>query len=151
GNLLLRWTYGARFSDLSPFRAIRRDTLERFGMCDLTYGWNLEMLMRVAAANLRAREVPVGQRRRRGGQSKVSGNVIAGIKAACVMGAKFVRLSMHLRNERRRGTAGLIPPSSELHLRSFSLSDIQDVPAQPGIKSKTAAGALDEPSRIPRR
>ena len=102
GNLLLRWTYGARFSDLSPFRAIRRDTLERLGMCDLTYGWNLEMLMRVAAANLRAREVPVGQRRRTGGQSKVSGNVIAGIKAACVMGATFVRLAIHLRNERRR-------------------------------------------------
>ena len=32
GRLLLRLVYGARFSDLSPFRAIRRDVLDRLGM-----------------------------------------------------------------------------------------------------------------------
>ena len=67
GRLLLRLVYGARFSDLSPFRAIRRDVLDRLGMSDMTYGWNLEMLMRVAAAGLPTREIPVGQRRRLGG------------------------------------------------------------------------------------
>jgi glycosyltransferase involved in cell wall biosynthesis len=100
GSLLLRIVYGARFSDLSPFRAIRRDALQRLGMSDMSYGWNLEMLMRIAAAGLPALEVPVGQRRRIGGVSKVSGNFIAGIKAAGTMAATFVRLALRLRRQR---------------------------------------------------
>jgi len=95
-GLLLRLVYGARFSDLSPFRAIRRDVLDRLGMSDMTYGWNLEMLMRVAAANLPAREIAVGQRCRVGGVSKVSGNLIAGTNAACSMAATFIRLAFRL-------------------------------------------------------
>ena len=67
GGLLLRLVYGASFTDLSPFRAIRRDELRRLGMKEETYGWNLEMLMRVAAARLPALEIAVGQRRRIGG------------------------------------------------------------------------------------
>src|SRR6516162_3846991 len=78
GGLLLRLAYGAGFTDLSPFRAIRRDALTRLGMKEETYGWNLEMLMRVAAARLPSREIAVGQRCRIGGVSKVSGNFIAG-------------------------------------------------------------------------
>ncbi len=101
GSLLLRIVYGARFSDLSPFRAIRRDALEDLGMSDMTYGWNLEMLMRVAAADLPALEIPVGHRRRVGGVSNVSGNFIPGVKAACTMAATFVRLALHLRRQRR--------------------------------------------------
>ncbi|MGB7938939.1 MAG: glycosyltransferase family 2 protein, partial [Pseudolabrys sp.] len=46
GRLLLRLAYGSSFTDLSPFRAIRRDVLDRLGMSEMTYGWNLEMLMR---------------------------------------------------------------------------------------------------------
>jgi glycosyltransferase involved in cell wall biosynthesis len=101
GSLLLRLLYGSHFSDLSPFRAIRRDALERLGMSDMTFGWNLEMQMRIAAASLAAAEVPVGQQRRIGGVSKVSGNLIAGIKAACTMAATFVRLAARLRRQRR--------------------------------------------------
>ena len=97
GSTLLRLTYGARYSDLSPFRAIRRDALERLGMRDLSYGWNLEMLMRVAASDLRAGEIPVGQRRRVGGQSKVSGNLTAGIAAGWVLAVTFLRLAVSLR------------------------------------------------------
>jgi glycosyltransferase involved in cell wall biosynthesis len=101
GGLLLRMIYGARFSDLSPFRAIRSDVLRRLGMRDTTYGWNLEMLMRVAASGLPALEIPVGQRRRIGGVSKVSGNFAAGIRAAAVLAVIFVRLALSLRHERR--------------------------------------------------
>jgi hypothetical protein len=101
GSLLLRLVYGAHFSDLSPFRAIRREALERLGTRDTGYGWNLEMLMRVAAAGLPALEVPVGQRRRIGGVSKVSGNLMAGMRAACTMAALFVRLALRLRRQRR--------------------------------------------------
>jgi glycosyltransferase involved in cell wall biosynthesis len=99
GRLLLRLVYGARFSDLSPFRAIRRDVLDRLGMTDMKYGWNLEMLMRVAAADLPAQEIAVGQRRRVGGVSKVSGNFIVGINAAYSMAATFVRLALRLRRQ----------------------------------------------------
>ncbi len=66
-------------------------------MRETTYGWNLEMLMRVAAAGLRYVEIPVGQRRRVGGVSKVSGNPAAGIKAAWNIATTFVRLALSLR------------------------------------------------------
>jgi glycosyltransferase involved in cell wall biosynthesis len=98
-GLLLRLVYGARFTDMSPFRAIRRGALERLGMQETTYGWNLEMLMRVAAARLPALEIAVGHRRRAGGVSKVSGNFIGGIKAAWTITATFLRLALTLRRE----------------------------------------------------
>jgi hypothetical protein len=71
--------------------------LDRLGMSDMTYGWNLEMLMRVAAARLPACEIAVGQRRRLGGASKVSGNFTAGLKAAQAMMATFIQLALRLR------------------------------------------------------
>jgi glycosyltransferase involved in cell wall biosynthesis len=100
GRLLLRLVYGANFTDLSPFRAIRRDEFRRLGMKEETYGWNLEMLMRVAAARLPALEIAVGQRRRIGGVSKVSGNLVAGIKAAWSISMTFIRLALELRHQK---------------------------------------------------
>jgi glycosyltransferase involved in cell wall biosynthesis len=97
GRLLLRFVYGASFTDLSPFRAIRRDELRRLGMKEQTYGWNLEMLMRVAATRLPAMEIAVGQRCRIGGVSKVSGNLITSVKAAWSISTTFVRLALELR------------------------------------------------------
>jgi hypothetical protein len=58
--------------------------------------------MRVVAAGLPAMEIPVGQRRRVGGESKVSGNFAAGIKAGVVLALTFIRLALSLRRERRR-------------------------------------------------
>lgn len=100
-GVLLRFVYGARFTDMSPFRAIRREVLDRLGMSETTYGWNLEMLMRVAAAGLASTEISVGQRRRAGGVSKVSGNLTAGLKAAWIITATFLRLAISLRRDRR--------------------------------------------------
>ncbi|SEU08459.1 glycosyltransferase family 2 protein [Hymenobacter actinosclerus] len=71
---LLRWFYGARFTDLGPFRAIRREALQRIGMQDTTYGWTVEMQLKAAKLQLRSVEVPVRYRRRIG-ISKVSGTV----------------------------------------------------------------------------
>jgi glycosyltransferase involved in cell wall biosynthesis len=99
-GLLLRLVYGVRFTDMSPFRAIRRDALARLGMRETTYGWNLEMLIRVAAARLPTLEIAVGHRRRVGGVSKVSGNFAAGIKAAWTIAATFLCLLFTLRRER---------------------------------------------------
>ena len=96
-EILLRLFYGARFSDMSPFRAIRREALDGLGMREETYGWNLEMLMRVAAAKLPAEEVAVGQRCRRGGVSKVSGNPRAVAAACWSIATTFLRLAAALR------------------------------------------------------
>ncbi len=106
-GFLLHRTYGVRFTDMSPFRAIRRDTLQRLGMREDTFGWNLEMQMRVAASGLRVLEVSVGQRRRMGGTSKVSGNLKASVRAAFVIGTTFLRLQRSLRRP-----ATCVPESS---------------------------------------
>lgn len=91
-GLLLRLVYGVRFTDMSPFRAMRLDRLRALNMTEQTYGWNLEMQMRVAASRLRVLEIPVDHRRRRGGVSKVSGNAIAGAQAASKIASTFLRL-----------------------------------------------------------
>jgi glycosyltransferase involved in cell wall biosynthesis len=105
-GLLLRWAYGVRFTDMSPFRALRLDRLRMLGMSERTFGWNLEMQMRVAVAGLRILEVPVDHRRRRGGVSKVSGDLVAGLKAAWVITRTFLRLATSLRADRRSSEIG---------------------------------------------
>ena len=96
-GVLLRVTYGARYTDMSPFRAMRVVTLRSLGMSEQTYGWNLEMQMRVAADGLRILEIPVDHRCRQGGDSKVSGNLVAGLKAAWKIATTFIRLAISLR------------------------------------------------------
>ncbi|WP_421989987.1 glycosyltransferase family 2 protein [Roseococcus sp.] len=98
-GLLLRATYGVRFTDMSPLRAMRADRLALLGMREETYGWNLEMQMRAAAGGLRCLEVPVDHRCRRGGESKVSGNLAAGMKAAWKISTTFLRLALALRKQ----------------------------------------------------
>ncbi len=91
---LTRLLYGVRYTDMCAYRAIRRDTLLALGMCELTYGWNLEMQMRVARAGLRVREIPVSYRRRLGGQSKVAGTLGGSIKAGARIISTFARVAM---------------------------------------------------------
>jgi hypothetical protein len=106
---LLRLTYGVRFTDMSPFRALRLDRLRALGMSEQTFGWNLEMQMRVAAAGWRILEIPVDHRRRRGGVSKVSGDFVAGMKAAWTIATTFLRLAISLRAKPPRMAAGKFP------------------------------------------
>jgi len=59
-GFFLRLLYGVRSTDMGPFRAIRRDALERLNMREETYGWPLEMQMRAARAgceHLRCRSI----------------------------------------------------------------------------------------------
>jgi glycosyltransferase involved in cell wall biosynthesis len=85
--------YGVRYTDMCAFRAIRRDTLLKLGMRELTYGWNLEMQMRVARAGLRVLEVPVAYRNRLGGESKVAGSLRGSMKAGARIIATFARVA----------------------------------------------------------
>ncbi len=81
-GLILRILYGVRSTDMGPFRAIRRDTLDRLSLREETYGWPLEMQMRAARARVRTLEVPVDYRRRAGGRSKIAGTVRGSVLAA---------------------------------------------------------------------
>lgn len=83
--LLMRWLWGARFTDLGPFRAIRKDALDQLAMRDQNFGWTIEMQVRAVKQGLRWLEIPVSYRRRIG-KSKVSGTVKGTIKA----GAKIL-------------------------------------------------------------
>ncbi|HLJ58959.1 MAG TPA: glycosyltransferase family 2 protein [bacterium] len=90
---LLRRLYGVAYTDMCPFRAIRREALDRLAMREETYGWNLEMQMRAAGAGLRILEVPVAHRRRVGGTSKVSGTVRGTVLAATRILVTFIRVA----------------------------------------------------------
>jgi glycosyltransferase involved in cell wall biosynthesis len=100
---LLRLLYGVPYSDMCPFRAIRRDALKELGMKELTYGWNLEMQMRAARARLRILEVPVNHRCRTGGESKVSGT----LRGTFVAGARIIATLFRVAMER---TGDGLPP-----------------------------------------
>ena len=84
--------YGVRYTDMCPFRAIRCNALERIGMRERTYGWNLEMQMKAARARLRILEIPVNHRRRAGGKSKVSGTLRGTFLAGARIMATLVRI-----------------------------------------------------------
>jgi glycosyltransferase involved in cell wall biosynthesis len=90
---LMSILYGVRYTDMCPFRAIRRDALEKLSMKEETYGWNLEMQMKAARRGLRILEVPVNHRRRSGGVSKVSGTLRGTFAAGARILATFARIA----------------------------------------------------------
>lgn len=71
---LMKLRYRSSFTDLGPFRAIRWETLQQLKMSDKTYGWTIEMQLKVLRFNIPYREVAVSYKRRIG-VSKVSGTV----------------------------------------------------------------------------
>lgn len=78
GNLLattlIRVGWGQRYTDLGPFRAIRRKCLDKIGMRDRAFGWTVEMQIRAVECDLRIAEIEVPYAKRRG-KSKISGTV----------------------------------------------------------------------------
>jgi glycosyltransferase involved in cell wall biosynthesis len=90
----MRLLYGVQYTDMCPFRAIRRDALLALGMREATYGWNLEMQMRAANAGLRILEIPVDYQRRTGGSSKVAGNFRGSIRAGARIITTFARVAL---------------------------------------------------------
>ncbi len=91
---LIRLIWGVRFTDLGPFRAIRREALDRLGMEDRNFGWTVEMQVRAVKRGLRCLELPVSYRRRIG-RSKISGTVNGTVRAAVkilyIIGREAVR------------------------------------------------------------
>jgi glycosyltransferase involved in cell wall biosynthesis len=93
-GLFLQILYGVRSTDMGPFRAIRRETLDGLGLREQTYGWPLEMQMRAAQARVRTMEVPVDYRRRAGGHSKIAGTVRGSVLAATRILITLARLAI---------------------------------------------------------
>jgi hypothetical protein len=91
-GFLVGLLYGVHYTDMCPFRAIRRDLLERLDMREESHGWNLEMQMRGAQCGLRILEVAVDYRRRAAGQSKVSGT----LKGSIVAGTRILATSIRI-------------------------------------------------------
>ena len=78
---LMRVLFGARYTDLGPFRVIHRKALERLHMQDTNYGWTIEMQIKAHRAGLRVLEIPVNYRNRIAGESKISGNLRGSLRA----------------------------------------------------------------------
>ena len=82
-TFLMKIIYSSKFTDLGPFRAIKYDKLLQLQMTDKTYGWTVEMQLKVMKQKMSYVEIPL-QYRNRIGLSKISGTlkgtVMAGIK-----------------------------------------------------------------------
>ena len=78
---LMRVFFGARYTDLGPFRAIRRKALERLQMRDTNFGWTIEMQIKAHRTGMRVLEIPVNYRKRIAGESKISGNFVGTVLA----------------------------------------------------------------------
>jgi hypothetical protein len=100
----LRLLYGVHYTDMCPFRAIQRNALEKLGMREQTYGWNLEMQMKAARDRLRILEIPVNHRRRAGGESKVSGTLRGTFVAGIRIIATLVRIAAEKQPQMREQT-----------------------------------------------
>ncbi len=71
---LMKLFYRSTFTDLGPFRAIEWEVLKELNMKDTTYGWTIEMQLKVIKQKIPYKEVPVPYKKRIG-VSKVSGTI----------------------------------------------------------------------------
>ena len=82
-TFLMNIFFGAKFTDLGPFRAIKYQKLLQLKMEDKTYGWTVEMQLKAIKQHFSYIEVPMKYRNRIG-ISKVSGtlkgSILAGVK-----------------------------------------------------------------------
>lgn len=100
GNRLVAWLlrrlYGLQVTDVGPFRAIRRATLDSLEMSEPTYGWPTEMVVKAARQRARILEVPVSYRSRTAGVSKVSGT----LRGTLLAGYRMLALTLkHARGQ----------------------------------------------------
>ncbi|HLV15580.1 MAG TPA: glycosyltransferase family 2 protein [Xanthomarina sp.] len=84
-TFLMRLFFNSNFTDLGPFRAIKYEKLLALNMEDKTYGWTVEMQLKVLKQKMTYIEIPVNYRNRIG-ISKVSGTV----KGAVMAGVKIL-------------------------------------------------------------
>lgn len=147
--------FGFRYTDLGPFRAIRRDALARLHMQDQAFGWTVEMQTKAILHGLRIVEVPVRYRPRIG-RSKISGTVRGTIMAGVAIIFTILKIRVRELAGRSRLKAvgsrqGQQPPTSSLQPRASSSSSSDSnhlliflkYPT-PGTVKTRLAGEMDE-------
>jgi glycosyltransferase involved in cell wall biosynthesis len=77
--------YGVKLHDVGSFRVVRTSLLDALEMHEMTFGWPVEMLAKMARGGHRIVELPLHYRRRTHGRSKVAGTLSGSIKAAYFM------------------------------------------------------------------
>ena len=119
--VLMKLFWGGGYTDLGPFRAIRRSAYDRLGMTAPTFGWTVEMQVRALKQKLAVADVPVSYKNRIG-VSKISGTVRGVIMAgAYILGTIFAeKLGRGPKPARER----------RLPSRTFELQGIREASAQ---------------------
>ncbi len=82
---MMKYLYGAKFTDLGPFRAITWCALQEIDMRDKNYGWTVEMQVKALKKGISYTEIPVKYRKRKG-VSKITGT----IKGTLLAGYKII-------------------------------------------------------------
>lgn len=80
--LLMRVAVGARYRDMPPFKAVRREALDALALTDAGMGYIIEMLLKAHERRLAVTEVVVRCRARKTGASKISGTVRGTLRAS---------------------------------------------------------------------
>jgi glycosyltransferase involved in cell wall biosynthesis len=93
---LMHLVSGHRYRDMAPFRAIRWSSLERLGMEDPTWGWNVEMQLKAVRRGLRICEIPLPYRPRVAGRSKISGT----LRGTVIAGGRILWAVRYYRRDR---------------------------------------------------
>ncbi len=83
-GFLIKAFWGIGYTDLGPFRAIKKDKLLQLNMKDKWYGWTVEMQIKAIKNNLKIAEVPISYRKRIG-KSKVTGTVKGTVFASTII------------------------------------------------------------------
>ncbi|MFQ5414493.1 MAG: glycosyltransferase family 2 protein [Phycisphaerae bacterium] len=103
--VLIKAGWGHAYSDLGPFRAIRRSALDAMMLRDHAFGWTIEMQVRALELGLRVREVPLAYRKRVAGRSKIGRSLPGAIRAAYWMtrtlGSLWLTKAHRMRRETR--------------------------------------------------
>ena len=83
-GLLINLFWGVKYTDLGPFRAIKKEKLLELNMTDIWYGWTVEMQIKAAKKSFKIKEVPVSYRKRIG-KSKVTGTIKGTVLASIII------------------------------------------------------------------
>lgn len=97
-SFMLRRLFGVNLRDISPYRAVRWSFLRDLQLSERTYGFPIEMVVLTVLEGGRVEELDVTQRRRGGGQSKVTGSITASLNAGITM----ITVLIYLRFRRKK-------------------------------------------------
>lgn len=87
---LIKLFWGVKYTDLGPFRAVDKNTLERLEMTDEAFGWTVQMQLHAILKDVKTIEVPVDYRPRIG-RSKISGTIRGTVLAGAAIIGTILR------------------------------------------------------------